>query len=208
MKIRFSEITRPGRSPLWRGELGFGRNPKEWMPIYSYTMPSTPEKCTCRICKGLIPDKHGMRAAQEAWEKKRQPRSSLREEIKAETFNAFKTAFLQKVQGWICDRLEQTGTITIPDDYQEKILTPRLILRLADILRRGPGKKFWQGRIEALLLNGWERDGFCKMDRDELAAAINAKLPIEQKRKPNSVWQMAYRLGLLSDRHPGPKQTF
>ena len=105
--------------------------------------------------------------------------------------------FETAVKSFCVDCLAEGVPICPPEDlYDQDFVT--LASRALKLTRRAVSD--W----ELVLILGWKDSGYCKMDRYELAEAVNPLL--KRKLKPDTLWKYAtQRLGLFSERTPGPK---
>lgn len=123
--------------------------------------------------------------------------------IDATSFDEFKTAFFQSVKGFIVDTARLQSVTLIPENFQAEILTSDLFIQLGSVLKRSGDKGFETFAVKRFLDAQWLQLKLHKLDRFELAEKINALFGT--KYKPDAVWKIANRLGLVSSRLPGPK---
>lgn len=131
-----------------------------------------------------------------------------------QSFAEFESFFIRAVQRFALGLAARRHEVLAPVNYVEHFWQPGFVRLLAKRLARPKAdpRVYWREEIDGMLLECWEQFDLDTLDRDELLDWFQRMWPHliqETKLNADSLWQRAYRLGLFSKRHPGPKwQTF
>lgn len=143
---------------------------------------------------------HGVKEATGRALRKVFPRSSINQG-EARSFDEFRRQFVERMQSTAIDLAAIGEDVPVPTNHVEEFWTSDHIKRLARALSRP--RKTNAIRRDHFLAFHWQSHSLFKLDREELAAFVNRTL--HTKFKSKAVWEAAYRLGLTSERTPGPK---
>jgi hypothetical protein len=124
----------------------------------------------------------------------------------------FQRWFIEAVKSWLLERATK-GEMFGPMNYTDEFWTSDFIKRLAKRLarKRNIQRDFGLETLDRWLIQNWIKpptsgNSFADMDRYELFEQVKILSRFFSKPlTPTMVWQRAYRLGLFSNRPPGPK---
>jgi hypothetical protein len=147
------------------------------------------------------PDRHGLNSAVLKLFADAKPRMHKAGKGGFETFDQFKQSIIETRQAEAIDVASLTGNILAPENYVAEFWTAKHVRLLARALERP--RKTSEIQLKDWLVTNWEKSDLCKLTRSQLCHQANTALSADYK--PDKVWQTAYRrLGLFTDRRPGP----